>query len=326
MTPFRRFALPATLVAAALLITACGTTEETAAGTPAAAGEQITVTDSRGEEITLDGPAEEVVGLEWNVVEHLVSLGVMPVGVADVEGYGAWVAEAPLEGDVTDVGLRGEPSIDAIAALSPDLVLATTDLPQAAVDQLEELAPVIVVRSADAGDAIGQMRENVEIVATATGTQEEAEELLADFDTTLADSAAALADAGLADDEFMFADGYLDGGRVSIRPFGQGSLVGDVTEELGLVNAWTAEGDPDYGLGATDVEGLTALDDVHFLYITNGSAEEDPFAAGLAGHAVWESLPFVASGDVHRLPDGIWMFGGPVSMTAYVDAVVAELA
>ena len=29
--------------------------------------------------------------------------------------------------------------------------------------------------------------------------------------------------------------------------------------------------------------------------------------------------------DVHRLPDGIWMFGGPTSMTQYVDAVVAAL-
>lgn len=326
MRQLRRFALPAILTAAALAMTACGTTEETAAATPGTAGEQITLTDSRGEQVTLDGPADQVVGLEWNVVEHLVSLGVMPVGVADVEGYGDWVSEAPLEGEVTDVGLRGEPSIDAIAALSPDLVLATTDLPQAAVDQLEQLAPVIVVRSADASDAIGRMRENVELVATATGTQDEAEQLLADFDAALADGAAELEEAGLAGDEFVFADGYLDGGRVSIRPFAQGSLVGEVTEELGLQNAWTTEGDPDYGLGATDVEGLTALDDVHFLYITNGSAEEDPFAAGLAGNAVWESLPFVAGGDVHRLPDGIWMFGGPASMTAYVDAVVAELA
>jgi iron complex transport system substrate-binding protein len=40
---------------------------------------------------------------------------------------------------------------------------------------------------------------------------------------------------------------------------------------------------------------------------------------------VWQSLPFVKGGNVTRLPDGIWMFGGPVSMTAYVDAVVAEL-
>ena len=326
MRPLRRFTLPATLATAALVLSACGTTEAPASAAPDPQGAEITLTDSRGEEVTLDGPAEKVVGLEWNVVEHLVSLGVMPVGVADVEGYGKWVQAAPLDEEVADVGLRGEPSIDSIAALAPDLVVATTDLPATAVSQLEELAPVLVVRSADAADALGQMRQNVELVATATGTEDEATRLLADFDAALATGATALADAGLAGDEFVFADGYIDGGKVSVRPFAQGSLVGEVTEELGLVNAWPNEGDPDYGLGATDVEGLTVLDDVHFLYITNGSAEEDPFAGGLAGNAIWQSLPFVASGDVHRLPDGIWMFGGPASMTAYVDAVVAALA
>ncbi|MDF2848412.1 MAG: iron-siderophore transporter substrate-binding protein, partial [Oerskovia sp.] len=38
-----------------------------------------------------------------------------------------------------------------------------------------------------------------------------------------------------------------------------------------------------------------------------------------------EQLPFVAAGDVHRIPDGIWMFGGPASANAYVDALVAAL-
>jgi iron complex transport system substrate-binding protein len=41
---------------------------------------------------------------------------------------------------------------------------------------------------------------------------------------------------------------------------------------------------------------------------------------------VWTSLPVVMAGNVHRLPDGIWMFGGPTSMERYVDAVVTQLA
>ncbi|GAA0530495.1 hypothetical protein GCM10010390_35860 [Streptomyces mordarskii] len=41
---------------------------------------------------------------------------------------------------------------------------------------------------------------------------------------------------------------------------------------------------------------------------------------------MWKSLPFVKKGEVHRLPDGIWMFGGPQSMGAYVDAIVKALA
>lgn len=316
------------LVAAVALLTACGTTERAASPDAAPSGEQITVTDARGQDVVLAGPATRTVGLEWNVVEHLVSLGVMPVGVADVEGYGNWVQAEPLTGEVTDVGVRGEPSVEAIAALTPDLVVATTDLPDAAVTQLETIAPVLVVGSADAADPIGQMRENLELVATATGKQAEAEQLLADFAAKLDEGRAAIAAASLAGRPIAFADGFIVSGALTIRPFTEGSLVGGVNTELGLVDAWPMEGDADYGLASTDVEGLTTLpDDTLFVFYANDAASggSDPFVGALQGNAVWQTLPFVQGGDVHRLPDGIWMFGGPSSMQAYVDALVSAL-
>jgi iron complex transport system substrate-binding protein len=107
--------------------------------------------------------------------------------------------------------------------------------------------------------------------------------------------------------------------------FTDGSLVGAVGEELGLENAWEGEGDPDYGLAQTDVEGLTVLDDVQFLYYANDQQGGDPFEEGLSGNAIWEQLPFVEQGNVHRLPDGIWMFGGPLSVEQFVDATVEAL-
>ena len=61
----------------------------------------------------------KVVGLEWGVVENLITLGVMPVGVADVKGYTTWVSAAKLDAAVKDVGTRGESSVDAIVALEP---------------------------------------------------------------------------------------------------------------------------------------------------------------------------------------------------------------
>ncbi len=322
-TTMNRAAIAGTAVAAAsvLLLTGCGATEE-----PAAAGGDaaISIVDDRGETIELGAPAEQVVALEWNTAENLVTLGVMPVGVADVEGYSAWVQSESLDDSVTDVGMRGEPSVDAIAGLAPDLVLTTTDLPETVIAQIEEFAPVLVVRGADASNPIGQMESNLERIATATGTDDEADAVLAEFDAKVAEGKAALEEAGLAGTAFMMSDSWASGGQVSIRPFAEGALLTAVTEELGLENAWTGEGDADYGLGTTDVEGLTSLGDVEFLYITNGAA--DAYAVDLADNAVWTSLPFVQSGNVHRLPDGIWMFGGPSSMNDYIDAVVDTLA
>lgn len=326
MTSRRRvLALTALAASAALALAGCGTTEEAAGGSTAASGDPITLTDGTGAEITLDGPATKVVGTEWNVVGDLVSLGVEPVGVADVEGYEAWSSSVPLTGDPADIGTRGEPSVETVASLAPDLIVATTDLPADAVEQLRDIAPVLQVTSADASDQIGQMTENLELIATATGTEEQADAVLAGYEEAVSAGAAALADAGLAGTRFAFADGYVDAGQVSIRPYAPGSLISDVTTELGMTNAWDLEGDPAYGLASTDVEGLTQLPaDAQFLYFSN-AVDGDPFADTLSSNAVWQSLPFVQSGDVHRLHDGVWVFGGPASMTAYVDALVETL-
>ena len=132
-------ALPVAVVTgtvAALLLTACGTTEDPAAaeetGSTGAAGGPVTVTDDRGE-VTLDSPATDVVSLEWGLTENLLTLGVTPVGQADVEGYNTWDTVVPLDPSVADVGKRGEPSLDAIAALDADLVVTTTDVLDAEV-------------------------------------------------------------------------------------------------------------------------------------------------------------------------------------------------
>jgi len=322
----RKTALPALLAAAALLLTACGTTEDAgdapSSSSSASADGPITITDDRGT-VELDGPATNVVSLEWGLTENLLTLGVTPVGAADVTGYNTWATAEPLDESTPDVGFRGEPSLDAIAALEPDLVVTTTDLPADVIEQIEAEYPVIALRGSDATDPIGKMRSTLEILGEATGTSEAADAALADFDTKVEEAVAQLDEAGLAGASFTMADGWIADGTVSIRMYTPGSFFGAVAAEVGLTNAWTGEGDPDYGLAQTDVEGLTSLGDIHFLYVASG--DDDPFKNGLAGNAIWEQLPFVAAGNTTRLPDGIWMFGGPASASAYIDAIVDAL-
>ncbi|WP_299167638.1 iron-siderophore ABC transporter substrate-binding protein [uncultured Arthrobacter sp.] len=330
MTLMKQPKILAALAAAALLtLSACGTTEEAASNTEetaAASGESITITDARGKEVILDGPAERVAGTEWNVVENVVSLGVMPVGVADIEGYNTWVSSAPLDDTVTDIGVRGEPSIDTLVALEPDLVLVTDQLVEGAIEQIEKTIPVIVVPGGDSADNIGQMFENLDLIAKATGTEDQAAELKANFEAKTEEGRAAIEEAGAAGAPVAFSDAYVDAGSVSIRPFATGSLVSDVLAGLGLENAWDLEGDPVYGLAQTDVEGLTALpEDTRFWYIANDTFG-DPYQDELADNAIWKSLPFVEAGNVQRFPDSIWMFGGPTSMEQVIDAAVSAVA
>jgi iron complex transport system substrate-binding protein len=322
--------LPRIAIAAIAVLAAagCGTTEDPpSAQEPAAAtGGPVTVTDSRGETITLDAPATNVVGLEWGEVEMLVSLGIMPVGVADVEGYGTWVTAAPLADGVSDVGLRGEPSVDSIVALEPDLVVMEAERGSALVTQLEEYVPVLVTTGSDASDNLTRMRDDLLMIATAVGKVPEAERLLSDLDTALADGRQRIEDAGATGEQFAMADGWRQGSSISIRMFGEGALVSEVAAELGLANAWEGEVDEVWGLGTTDVEGLTAIDGEQLRFFYNASDGDDVFADGLAGNAIWTSLDFVEQDQLHKLPDGIWTFGGPLSCQQFIDAILPVYA
>jgi len=334
--PARRRALAAAATVSATLVAlalaACGTTEDPAdaAGAsttaPPAGTGPVDVTDERGT-VHLDAPATRVVSLEWGLTENLVALGVKPVGEADVKGYNTWDTSAPIDASTPDVGTRGEPSLDAIVALHPDLVVTTTDLPENVIKQIATKVPVLALRGSDGSDPIGYMRRTVTTLAQVTGTQGQGATLLTDFDAKVDAAKADLEKAGKTGAPFAMADGWVDNGTVSVRMYTPGSFFGGIGAELGLKNQWTTGGDKDYGLATTDVEGLTTITDADttFVYAASDS-EADPFADGLKDNKVWKQLPFVGAGHVKRIPDGIWMFGGPLSAERYVDAVVDALS
>lgn len=313
------------VAAAALAVSGCGTTETARDGAvETSTGGPVTVVDSRGKSVRLDHPAKRVAATEWNGVEDLVSLGVQPAGVADIKGYEQWVSAAPLDGTAKDIGTRGEPSLDTIGSLNLDLVVVTDGLTGDALKQLEAKVPVIVIKGGDAKDPVGSMFTALDTIAKATGTEAAAARLKRSFDAKVAKGKAEVRRLGADGEKVAFSDSYVDSGSVHIRPFTKGSLVADVFARIGLESPWTVKGDPVYGLGAADVEGLTKLPDVRFWYEAN-STEGDPFTEELADNAIWTSLPFVKGKKVHRLPDSLWMFGGPTSMEQYVDAAVDAL-
>jgi iron complex transport system substrate-binding protein len=169
------------------------------------------------------------------------------------------------------------------------------------------------------------MFDDLRMVGAATGGSDAAEDAISEYGEHIGEVSAAVAQAGLAGTPLAHMDGYENAGQVEIRPYAEGALLPAVFESIGFTNAWPGEGDPQYGLGITDVEGLTELPaDAHILYMTVG--ERDVFTEQLASNEIWTGLPSVAAGNVHRLPDGIWLFGGVDSMAAYADAVLAALS
>ncbi|GAB3030028.1 ABC transporter substrate-binding protein [Nocardioides flavus (ex Wang et al. 2016)] len=337
-----RFA--AGVAALAMTTAACGTSEvsEADAGTPAStptsAGDEcadvtaeegpVSVTDDLGRTVELDQPAERVVVLEWQQVEDVLTLCLTPVGVADIEGYSTWVSAEELPEGVTDVGLRGEPNLDAVFSADPDLVITEVYAEDDPVlKKLEKYdVPVLATIGADASGPIEKMKDTFTTIAEATGRTERAEAVLEEFDTALAEGKEAMADADLPTTDFVYFDGWIDGGNVAIRPFGQGSLVGDLGEELGLTNVWSGEVDEFYGLGQTDIEGMTEVGDAYLLHTGTQDPSGDDVFAELAESRVWRQLPAVQDDRFLAFPEGIWTFGGPRSSMQVIDAYVDVLA
>ena len=325
--------LAAGLSAAALFATtACGST----APSQAEAAEQdraersggpISVTDATGETLELPGPAVDVATLEWQQTEMVLSLGVTPVAVADPAGFRTWDTAEDLPDDVANVGMRNQVSPGKLFGAfetEPDLIIATeTDPILERLEQDYPQIPVLVTGGADGKDPIGAMRETFELIATTLGKEDVAADVLDEFDQSLAEAEAAVKEASPEVTDFVYVDGYVSGSTLSIRPFGQGSLVGELGEEIGLTNAWTGKVDPVYGLGATDVEGLTAVQDAYLLYTgTEQSSWFDP----LESNPLWTNSDFVRNDRVRPFDEGIWTFGGPRSAEQILDGYVAAVS
>lgn len=341
----RRALAAATALLALTAVVGCGTTEvpeaageapdgaaisdSCAADETATATGPVSLTDGVGRTVELPAPAERVAVLEWQQTEDLLSLCVAPVAVADVEGFTTWVTAESLPEGTTDVGTRQEPNLDALFATDPDLVIVEVTGPEdEIIAQLEERGvPVLATVGAEAADPIAHMQDLFTLIGEATGRSERAEVVLGEFEEHLAAAREEVSAAGLPTTDFVYFDGWVEGGNVSLRPFGEGALFTALGEELGLTSAWTGEVDPVYGLGQTDIEGLIEVGEANLFYTGTDDPAGD-YVTELEKNEIWTSLPAVEDGRAHAFPSGIWTFGGPRSseqaIDAYVDTITAS--
>lgn len=100
---------------------------------------------------TVKGKPSRVVVLEYSFADATASAGIKPVGIADdkkpkrIEGLKQGIT------DYKSVGLRASPSLPAITALKPDLIVADTTRDKAIYGQLQDIAPTISLSSVGAG-------------------------------------------------------------------------------------------------------------------------------------------------------------------------------
>ncbi|WP_163852101.1 iron-siderophore ABC transporter substrate-binding protein [Pseudooceanicola aestuarii] len=214
---------------------------------------------------------------------------------------------------VTSIGLVTEPSLETIVALQPDLILGFTgseSMASGIYPMAAQLAPTMLYTSLD-------WAEFYRLLGGLTGQQAEVEDALAAFEVRLADLRDRMPETTVSVLRITSWDFqvYMDS-PVTYAPF-------EIMRRAGVHrSAYETTDDPSLAMKRPDWEELARLDGDILLYIvggTNASATDGRHEEVL-GNPLWQMLPAVQAGRVHRIDPAVWMeFSGLASAHRVLD-------
>jgi iron complex transport system substrate-binding protein len=292
ITPSRPTRVAATLLAAAsLLLAGCGggTTEAPATSAAPSAAFPVTIPGKEGA-ATIPAQPQRVVtaGLQRDT-DIALALGVTPVGMAKASSFTSGVApwvEPVLKGTTPELVdfSTGQPPLEKIAALKPDVILAVDDYALANhYAQLSGIAPTVSYAQAQNTDT---WQESTQRIGTALGAEDKVAGVIAGAEKSVAD--AATANPELKGKTFTFA-AVFSGQVYSVLP---SDAAATVLTDLGLTLAPAAAALPESsttkGRALVSPEQFSALDaDVVIVsYATpadQAAIEADPLFQRLSG-------------------------------------------
>lgn len=168
-------------------------------------------------EVTVEGTPERVVTLYEGALDSAHSVGVDPLGAVATRG-GTDVARY-MRGEVKDtriVGTAVETNLEAVAALEPDLILASSRLPEEQYRLLSELAPVVAPRQRDFEP--GVWRAEARLFARALGRKEAMATVISEIDERITSLAERLEETVPADDREAILARWMPQGPMVMHP------------------------------------------------------------------------------------------------------------
>ena len=180
-----------TLLSAGLvlgLVSACGTsTASTTTTDPTGGGFPVSVQGKFGT-ATLNAKPVRVVAMDWTDADFALALGVKPVGMQKVDtatgGIQPWTQTALGSAKPTLFATTDGDPVEQIAALAPDVILATKDYNLTkSYSQLAKIAPVVTYVNGPNSDSWQQDFANV---AAALGAAAQAKTVTASVEATIA--------------------------------------------------------------------------------------------------------------------------------------------
>ncbi|MGF1709480.1 ABC transporter substrate-binding protein [Vibrio kagoshimensis] len=114
---------------------------------PFSSAEIRMVKDEQGQ-FQIESVPTRIVVLEFSFVDALAAVGVSPIGVADDNDETRVIASVRSKiGKWQSVGMRSQPSLEAIAVLKPDLIIADAERHRTIYQDLQRIAPTLLLKS-----------------------------------------------------------------------------------------------------------------------------------------------------------------------------------
>lgn len=325
----RPFALTALAAAAALALTACGgsptesanTESPTAAASPTTTAAEeagtVTIEDNNGEH-TLAVPPTSVVATdnrtfqtleEWGVELKAAARSLMP----DTISFAS-------DESIIDLGTHGEPDLEAVVAVQPDLIVNGQRFTQFH-DDFVALVPDALVLELDPREGepfADELKRQTTVLGEIFGKQAEAQKLNDDFDAAIERV------KGAYDPAQTVMAVNTSGGNIGYIAPGVGRTLGPVFDIFGLTPALEVpEGTDDHQGDDISVEAIAASNPAWILVMDRdaGVAADDPgfqpAADLLANSQALANVAAVKDGNIVIMPPDTYINEGIQTYTEF---------
>lgn len=268
---------------------------------------------------------ERVVTLDSMSFENAIALGLKPVGTVS-NNFSAYLQDQVVE--VEDIGQAGEPNLESVLALKPDLILGL-DLHQAIYPQASQIAPTVLLKF----EHSGQWKEVFQTFSTVVNRKAVGEQVMANYNRRLEEFKRRLA-ANAPTSGPTPSPPQVSVVRVypdSINLYLRDSFSGTILQDAGLPRP------PAQDLSATEAEKIAnnpiqmliskellsqADGDVIFLWTgedtVEGTQKAQQKPSELKADPLWQQLNAVQQDKVYQVPS-YWIGSGPLAANRVLD-------
>lgn len=258
---------------------------------------------------------QRVVTLDPMSLESAIALGIQPIAAVNVDLTSPQLKQQASK--ILSVGSNGEPNLEKILALKPDLILGA-DYLSSIYREASHIAPTVLTNL----NHSGEWKDEFAFVAATLGRSQQAEKAMADYYQRLKEFKAQMGDR-LQTTKVSIVYLYAE----MITVYTTVGFNGSILKDAGLARPVSQ----DLDLEATQQKGLSPIQyrisnelfdaadgDVIFMIVTPSDSKIGKTRDRLLSDPLWSKLKAVQQGKVYEVLD-YWIGSGLFAANAVID-------